>query len=87
MTAKSKIQWEDINLEKQIPIPPAPARKTAPSVALLERMELNDSFMVPKQHHVNLNTAVARYKKTHKGRQFIIRTVDGGDTVRCWRVK
>lgn len=87
MVAKSKIQWEDIKLEKQVPIPPAHEPRTAPSAALLEQMELNDSFTVPKQRHANLNSAVARYRKTHKGRQFVMRTIDAGDAVRCWRIK
>lgn len=87
MAAKSKIQWEAITLEREIPIPPAHPPKNAPSVAILEQMELNDSFSVPKQHHANLTNAVNRYRKTHKSKQFVIRTVDSGDAVRCWRIK
>lgn len=84
MTATSKIRWEDIQLEKDIPIPERP-HKTSTSMIRLEQMELNDSFTVPKKLHANLNNTIFRFRKTHKNRHFTTRIVD--DLVRCWRVK
>jgi hypothetical protein len=84
MTAKSKICWEEIQFEKDIPIPERP-RKTSSGVIKLEQVEPGVSFTVPKKLHANLNNAIARFRKTHKNRQFTTRIVD--DLVRCWRVK
>lgn len=85
MTVKSKIQWEDLTLEKQVPVP-THTPKTSARMQLLGQMEPNDSFSVPKQHYPNLISALARFRKAHKGKHFVTRTVDA-DTVRCWRIK
>ena len=83
---KSKIHWEDIDVEKEIPIPVPPSR-AAVSAAVFDRLEVNDSFAIPAKTLANLKSAIARYtKNAGKNKRFITRTVDD-DRVRCWRIK
>lgn len=85
MAATSKIHWDEVELEKEVPIP-VHTPKASPSVAKLEQMELNDSFTLPNKLRGNLTNAIVRFRKSHKSRHFVTRAVDG-DMVRCWRVK
>ena len=83
MAAKSSVRWEDLEIEKAVPVP----TPTSSSLAVLGRMEVDDSFAVPKKFRNTLISAVIRYRtKIDKTKRFTVRVTDN-DSVRCWRIK
>ena len=69
----------DIQIEKGVPVPKARTPMKYP----FEKMEVGDSFFVPKSQG-NVSSAAVYWQKRHKGRRFVTRAENGG--ARCWRV-
>lgn len=71
-----------IGIDKNIPVPPS-RRGSGKSVYPFDKMELGDSFFVPKKKQ-SIMAAYARVVGKRKGMKFITRVE--ADGVRVWRV-
>jgi hypothetical protein len=68
-------------IEKGVPIPPPAGGKTGLR-AILEKLEVGDSFLWPKEKR----TGLFNYFRMEQGKKFTSRTVSESE-VRVWRVK
>jgi hypothetical protein len=71
-------------ISSDFPIPP-PTSKGHKRRYPLDKMEVGDSFLVPKAEERTIRNAVYLWASRHN-KKFTIRTLDNG-TIRCWRIK
>lgn len=70
--------FEKYIIEKNVPLPNCKTIKYP-----FDKMEINDSFIVPIEEKSTLHSAIVTARKT--GRTFTVKKVDS-NTLRCWRL-
>ncbi len=79
-----------IKIEKGVPFPGTIKKPDPPIFAVLDAMEVNDSFAVPddiqRKEFNRLTNHVSKYRYTHREKKFSVRKNTDGK-YRVWRIK
>ena len=78
---------EEPKLEKNIPITPTKGRKSLFKPSFFEKLEVGDSFVVPKKNYRTVGRVAEKIKIKITTRTVTEPPYDKGDFIRVWRVE
>lgn len=72
-------------IEKNIPLPETVLRNKTNNFPL-NTMEVNDSFIAPKEKRSSIQAAAKKYGESNPGVKFATRVLENEVNIRVWRI-